>query len=459
MTVLVRRRPLLPLAWFTAAVAAGCADDPASGDDDAAADSSTGGGDTDVPRYWQDVAPIFFERCGTCHTAGGVAPFVLDTYAEAASWAAASALAVSERTMPPWLVTDDGTCGSFRDSRALTQEQIDTIVAWADGGAPEGEPRTDLVLPPLPSLASATELATPAFAPIAQGGALAETDEYRCFLVEPSLATDSYMRASEVVVGNAALTHHVLLFDVDPTLEVAPGVTNADAIAALDDASPDREGWPCFGSTGDGTAPGGVPVSWAPGQGIARLPDGIGYPLHAGSMLVMQVHYNLAGTGQTPAPFVTRVRLETTDTTEREAFFDLPDGLLESLFGPTPDALAAGEAEVDYSWELDVADIAGGLPGLDVLGVLPHMHRFGVRQRFEIIHADDTVSCGSDVQHWDFAWQIYYMFEESIRLVPGDRVRVTCTYDTRGAEGPVLPGWGTDNEMCLLGVLMAPVLE
>jgi hypothetical protein len=26
---------------------------------------------------------------------------------------------------------------------------------------------------------------------------------------------------------------------------------------------------------------------------------------------------------------------------------------------------------------------------------------------------------------------------------------VTCDYDTRSVKDPVLPGWGTSNEMCL----------
>ena len=74
--------------------------------------------------YWRDVAPIYFEQCVTCHQSGGIAPFVLDNFADAAAWAPASAAAVAGRTMPPWLMTSDGSCGEFRGSRALTDEQI-----------------------------------------------------------------------------------------------------------------------------------------------------------------------------------------------------------------------------------------------------------------------------------------------------------------------------------------------
>ena len=64
--------------------------------------------------YWKDVAPILGERCLGCHQAGGVAPFRLDSYAEARLRAPLMAVAVQARTMPPWLATGDGTCGDSR---------------------------------------------------------------------------------------------------------------------------------------------------------------------------------------------------------------------------------------------------------------------------------------------------------------------------------------------------------
>ena len=67
--------------------------------------------------YWQDVAPIFFESCVTCHQPDSVAPFRLDTYEEAREWSVAAREAVEERTMPPWLVTSDGSWTSSRRGR------------------------------------------------------------------------------------------------------------------------------------------------------------------------------------------------------------------------------------------------------------------------------------------------------------------------------------------------------
>ena len=72
------------------------------------------------------------------------------------------------------------------------------------------------------------------------------------------------------------------------------------------------------------------------------------------------------------------------------------------------------------------------------------------------MHDDGSETCGVDVPRWDFAWQLYYFYEQPVRLGPGDRIRVTCTFDTRGATEPVMPGWGTGDEMCLLGVFFVP---
>ena len=62
----------------------------------------------------------------------------------------------------------------------------------------------------------------------------------------------------------------------------------------------------------------------------------------------------------------------------------------------------------------------------------------------------------AEVPRWDFAWQLYYFYEEPVPFASGDRLRVTCDYDTRAATEPVLPGWGTYNEMCLLGLFLVP---
>src|SRR5712664_967160 len=89
-----------------------------------------------VPTFAKDVAPIFYDRCVNCHREGNVAPMSLITYKEARPWVKSIREKVAAHTMPPW--TADPHYGKFLNDRQLTKAQIETIVAWADGGAPEG---------------------------------------------------------------------------------------------------------------------------------------------------------------------------------------------------------------------------------------------------------------------------------------------------------------------------------
>ena len=99
-----------------------------------------------VPTFTKDVAPILFDSCVSCHRDGEVAPMSLTTYAETRPWSRAIKDKVATREMPPWHA--DPRFGEFRNARGLTQEQIDTVVAWVDGGAPKGD---DADLPELPA--------------------------------------------------------------------------------------------------------------------------------------------------------------------------------------------------------------------------------------------------------------------------------------------------------------------
>src|SRR4051794_39332089 len=105
-----------------------------AGCSDSNSDAPTAGSSTPLT-YYDDVAPILQDHCLQCHQEGGIAPFRLDDYATAKAKAAAIAGDTAARTMPPWSVTSDGTCGAFSDSLALTNQQIDTIGQWVKGGA------------------------------------------------------------------------------------------------------------------------------------------------------------------------------------------------------------------------------------------------------------------------------------------------------------------------------------
>ncbi len=104
--------------------------------------------------FAREISRLFYQRCVSCHHAGGRA-FSLATYNEARPWAKAIKEEILERRMPPWGAVKG--FGNFRDDQGLTQEQIELIADWVEGGAPEGNPA---LLPKLPG--SAPAAATPA---------------------------------------------------------------------------------------------------------------------------------------------------------------------------------------------------------------------------------------------------------------------------------------------------------
>src|SRR5262252_7015276 len=89
--------------------------------------------------FHKDVLPILQKNCQGCHRPGEIAPMSLLTYSEARPWAKAIKVAVATQKMPPWFA--EAQFGHFANDRRLSQAEVDTLVNWADAGAPEGNPK------------------------------------------------------------------------------------------------------------------------------------------------------------------------------------------------------------------------------------------------------------------------------------------------------------------------------
>jgi Copper type II ascorbate-dependent monooxygenase, C-terminal domain len=412
--------------------------------------------------FWQDVAPVYNSKCVRCHQQGGIAPFRLDTYADAKAFASIEKVRVNAGTMPPYFLVHDGSCGSFQDDTTLSDQQKATINAWVDGGTPEGT-QVMLTLPPQPALAGASDVATPRFMPIAQGGQLAEFDEYRCFLMDWPHAGSDFLTGYDVTPGDATIVHHVLGFVVDLQQPGEGGRSNADIIQSLQDPTSGRAGWPCFGGAGDGVNISGLPITWAPGQGVVTYPDGMGVPVSASDKLVVQLHYNLADARSVGRMDSTTVHLRFASSVQRQLAFLLPDPFLDSIGrknsagDPDPDTLPPGQADAKYTWSLPARQVGvdgTDIPWVDLVAVMPHMHGRGVRQMLKIGPAASP-TCAAHLENWNFHWQEFYFYKSPLRVMPDSQIQVTCEYDTSNDSMPVLPGWGTRNEMCLAVMMVA----
>jgi mono/diheme cytochrome c family protein len=426
-------------------------------DDDGPASDDAAEGDSPRVTFYDDALPVLNEHCVGCHTDGGLAPFRLDDYAEAKEWSAAVVTAATERTMPPFGANNDGSCNTYQHARWLEDDELDVLAAWVDDGMVEGDaPATPLTPPELPLLSGAgiEEVYTPDYLPVGQSEAGGQYEDYQCFLIPLHTEKDRYIVGFEVEPGNDRIVHHVLGFKVDPTV-----LDNGKTMQALDDASPDQIGWDCYGAAGDNVFVESVPVTWAPGTGATEFPAGTGIPMGPNDVMVVQVHYNLVNETGSDS---TTVRLKYADQVERPAVQALWDPFLYSAVFGSPEHIDAGLASATYDWSETISTItnltgdeASGSGEVEIWGFLPHMHKRGRKMTIEI-ERDGVRSCATQVDRYDFNWQQAYFFNEPLQAKIGDKISVHCDWDTRGDTEPVMPGFSTADEMCLVGVYAVP---
>jgi hypothetical protein len=90
--------------------------------------------------YAADVASIIQENCQVCHRAGGIGPMELVTYENVKLYAPLIKIKVENRVMPPYYYDNDVGIQELKHDWRLSQEDINTVVAWVDQGAPLGNP-------------------------------------------------------------------------------------------------------------------------------------------------------------------------------------------------------------------------------------------------------------------------------------------------------------------------------
>ena len=429
----------------TGAESSGGAEGSSAGDD------SSGGTEAEV-RFYEDVRPLLAKHCVACHTDGSIAPFRLESFDDVVALAPAIKTVVEARTMPPFGVRADGSCQNYDDPWWMTDEEIATIAAWVDGGMVAGDDTIEAPQPPeLPTLEGETDVVgIPEYEPETHEELGFALDDYRCFPIEFDIESDRYLTGFDVLPDNDALVHHVLGFRVDPTF-----LTNADAIAQLE-AIDELPGWPCYGAAGDGILPQGVPVTWAPGQGAVNYPDGVGVRFSPGDLMVVQMHYNLLDEGGTDA---SQIRLKWEDEVEQEGFQVLWDPFLVQAFTGGNDTLAPGMESVKYNWDATFSEMFSfdglSFEAIDVLGIIPHMHEHGRKMSIEI-EREETMECAADVDRYDYNWQRTYFYESPIHVNASDTMHVECDFDTTSASEPIAAGFGTQDEMCLVGLFFTP---
>ena len=380
------------------------------------------GGAGPAPTYYEDIAPILNESCATCHVEGGIAPFALLTYEDAKTASGIMKIKTGAREMPPWNIDNTGDCNTYADARLLTDAQIATIAAWADAGAPEGDPKNAPAPPTAPKGLDKIDKTIDTGFDYTPDASLA--DEYRCFVVDLGLAEDRFVTGYEVRPGDKRVVHHAILFAMESAA--------ADAqVEALDAADP-KPGYLCYG--GPGAAQAQWTLGYAPGAGALMYPAGTGLPLRAGRKAVLQIHYNLANG---PYPDRTKVDLTLEKKVDKQAQI--------VKVGTNDINLPPGMADVAATGQMKIPD---GTGQFHVWGVGPHMHQRGRTLRVDYEQGGQK-TCIVDVQNWNFHWQGLALYSQPLAGSGGGTLSIRCGYDTTQETMPVTAGEGTSDEMCL----------
>ncbi|HZS10167.1 MAG TPA: DUF3471 domain-containing protein [Blastocatellia bacterium] len=382
--------------------------------------------------FSKDVAPIFYAKCAECHRPGESAPFSALAYKDARPWAKSIREKVVNRTMPPWHA--DPHYGEFKNDRRLTQAEIDTIVAWIDQGAREGNPKD---LPPAPKFTEGWMIGTPDLViPIPEEYTYkAGADEYQYFDVPTNFTEDKYIQMAEARPTNRKIVHHIIAFIVPPGTPSMGKMTPEQRYKAMEAALKNspfyRDGYlmrmkPDQPVVDDGCDPanarrgGGndnILTGYAPGHNSDIFAPGLGRKVPAGSTIRFQIHYsNQTLGGNSVEKDRSMIGLIFSKEPPQKL---VSTNSIGNIFFKIP---AGAENHMVTACRTLRRDTT-------LYGLLPHMHLRGKSMEYKVFYPDGRSEILLSVPKWDFGWQTNYLLKEPKRIPKGSRIMVTAFFD------------------------------
>ena len=366
--------------------------------------SLLGGTKSDAPAitFTKDVARILQKNCQGCHRPGEAGPFSLLTYEQARPWAKAMKEAVLLKKMPPWFA--DPHYGRFSNDRSMAQKDVDTLVAWADAGAPQGDPKD---MPPPLTFVEGWSIPKPdvvfefpqAFQ-IPASGVL----EYQKVIIPTGFTEDKWVQFAEARPDDRARVHHMILYIREPGSHwlrgEKPGVFFVAPKPKDDDVDPSP-------------LPSDFLVGYAPGQPAVLLEPGQAKLIKAGSDVVLEIHYTTNGKASTDrsrfglvfAKEPPKERVLTLSATNGK--FKIPPG--------------------DPNYRVDAEFTLGTTVTLSSLH--PHMHGRGKDFEYRVVSPTGESETLLRVPRYDWHWQLWYNLAKPILLPKGSKIECTAHFD------------------------------
>ena len=342
--------------------------------------------------YSEQVAPILQRNCVVCHQEGGIGPWAMNGYPMVRGFAPMIREVIRTRRMPPWHA--DPHIGAFKNGRGLTVEEAQTLVHWAQAGAPRGEGPDPLAQMhnnsvdwPLgqPDLI----IDIPPFTVPANG-----VVEYQFPVVRNPLQEDRWVVAVDILPGDRNVVHHVLLASTDaedPQVAADEGLTNYIS-------------------------------GYAPGNQAMQAPQGTGILVPGGGHYQFQMHYTPYGR-------------TTVDHSKLGLYFadNPPANFLRQTVVVDPTILipankARHQEQAYLTFERDAL----------LYSLVPHSHYRGIASEFELQRPDGGSEIVLSVPDYDFNWQRTYEFAEPVPMPAGSRLIHRTVYDN-SARNPGNP--------------------
>ncbi|HEV3029644.1 MAG TPA: peroxiredoxin, partial [Planctomycetota bacterium] len=335
--------------------------------------------------FHKDVEPIFQRRCVDCHRPNEIAPFSLLKYDKARSSAKQIKEVVVQRRMPPWHA--DPRVGEWKNDRHLSAQEIATIAAWVDAGAPEGDAKD---APAAPKFVDGWHIGAPDATwsiPRKEHVPAEGTVPYRNLFVPTLLKEDKWVQAVEVRPGARQVVHHVLVFVIYPLnrLKEQPKIDGLNGYVGI----------------------------FVPGEGPTTYPQGMGKYVPAGATLVFQIHY----------------------TTNGEAADDQTQiGFIWAKSRPAQEVVTHSVTNQRIRIPAETADhpeeAAFTFPhDAKILSFLPHMHVRGKAFKYVAVSPEGKEEVLLDVPRYDFNWQTCYRLKEPKPVPKGTTIHAYARFD------------------------------
>src|ERR1700733_9528539 len=363
--------------------------------------------------FYRDVLPVLQERCQSCHRAGEVGPMAFGAYDQTRPWAKAIKQAVLLGKMPPWYA--DTPPGRFHNDPRLSKQEVDKLVAWADQGAPAGNPKDapqPVTFPEgwtIDKPDAVFQVPTPFQIP-ATG-----TLEYTYVIVPTGFKEDRWITQVEVRPGNRAVVHHANVYIREPGSNWLREYPNGKLFV------PEERG-ERVGTGGSSSAGASVReqviAGYSPGRPGKQAPEGYAMLIPAGSDLVFQLHYTTNGR---PATDITRIGFVFAKSAPLKRVIRVQASNAGFVIPPgAADYPVSGSAALGVDCEL--------------LNVYPHMHLRGKSMVLSAVYPTGEREEFLRVPHYEFGWQLVYALSKPRILPKGTVLKADATFDNSAAN-------------------------